>query len=238
MGLDIVELGMAIEEEFGIAIPDSDYQTLSSVGETERYICRRLNLPVSQGELFPPDQGTAYRLLFIRAFCKVRRTLMQSYGIPRKDLRPSSRISVRWSDNASWELAKAKLVSELGWSLPDWTNVSLAMCILGTAAWLFIGMLVAGISPWIAIFPVGVGTLSLMQGWQRRCEFQAATVGDIVRYACTYNLQHLREELLQPSEYSGSDVLPRLLLIVSEQLSIPLDEIRRESRYIEDLGAD
>ncbi|MBN1231929.1 MAG: acyl carrier protein [Candidatus Coatesbacteria bacterium] len=36
--LDIVELIMALEEEFGLQIPDSDAETLKSVGEAIKYI--------------------------------------------------------------------------------------------------------------------------------------------------------------------------------------------------------
>ena len=36
--LDIVELVMALEEEFGIEIPDEDAEKMSSVGEAIKYI--------------------------------------------------------------------------------------------------------------------------------------------------------------------------------------------------------
>jgi acyl carrier protein len=36
--LDIVELIMALEEEFGIEIPDEDAEKLTSVGEAVKYI--------------------------------------------------------------------------------------------------------------------------------------------------------------------------------------------------------
>ncbi|MGH7197308.1 MAG: acyl carrier protein [Candidatus Omnitrophota bacterium] len=36
--LDTVELVMALEEEFGIEIPDEDAEKMSSVGEAVRYI--------------------------------------------------------------------------------------------------------------------------------------------------------------------------------------------------------
>ncbi len=36
--LDIVELIMAFEEEFGVEIPDSDAEKVTSVGDTVKYI--------------------------------------------------------------------------------------------------------------------------------------------------------------------------------------------------------
>ncbi|MBM80023.1 MAG: hypothetical protein CMJ78_05450 [Planctomycetaceae bacterium] len=40
--LDVVELAMEFEEEFGITIPDEDYEKLKSINDLARYIERRL----------------------------------------------------------------------------------------------------------------------------------------------------------------------------------------------------
>lgn len=36
--LDLVELGMKFEEQFGVAIPDEDYEKLRTVGDAIEYI--------------------------------------------------------------------------------------------------------------------------------------------------------------------------------------------------------
>lgn len=41
--LDIVELGMAFEDKFGVSIPDEDYEKLKSVGDAVNYIKQRGN---------------------------------------------------------------------------------------------------------------------------------------------------------------------------------------------------
>lgn len=41
--LDTVELVMALEEEFGIEIPDEDAEKMTSVGEAVRYIEQKAN---------------------------------------------------------------------------------------------------------------------------------------------------------------------------------------------------
>ncbi len=41
--LDLVELGMKFEEEFGVTIPDEDYETLRTVGDAVNYIKQRGN---------------------------------------------------------------------------------------------------------------------------------------------------------------------------------------------------
>lgn len=39
--LDLVELGMKFEEEFGVSIPDEDYEKLRTVGDAIDYIQQR-----------------------------------------------------------------------------------------------------------------------------------------------------------------------------------------------------
>lgn len=39
--LDLVELGMKFEEEFGVSIPDEDYEKLKTVGDAIDYINER-----------------------------------------------------------------------------------------------------------------------------------------------------------------------------------------------------
>jgi len=39
--LDLVELGMKFEEEFGVSIPDEDYETLRTVGDAVEYIKKK-----------------------------------------------------------------------------------------------------------------------------------------------------------------------------------------------------
>ena len=41
--LDLVELGMKFEEEFGVSIPDEDYETMKTVGDAIEYIKQREN---------------------------------------------------------------------------------------------------------------------------------------------------------------------------------------------------
>ncbi|WP_437202404.1 acyl carrier protein [Planctomicrobium sp. SH664] len=41
--LDLVELGMKFEEEFGVTIPDEDYEKLRTVGDAIDYIKQRGN---------------------------------------------------------------------------------------------------------------------------------------------------------------------------------------------------
>jgi len=48
--LDIVELLMALEDEYGIEVPDEDAEGMQTVGDIVRYIEERMNSN-SQGEI-------------------------------------------------------------------------------------------------------------------------------------------------------------------------------------------
>ena len=53
MGLDIVELFMAVEEHFDIEISDAEAATLTTVGEIERVVRLRLR---EAGRRFDPEE--------------------------------------------------------------------------------------------------------------------------------------------------------------------------------------
>jgi len=81
MGLDTVELVMEIEDEFGIGIPDADAELIQTVGQLHAYICGRLR---PRGETPCPSA---------RAFYQFRRALLARQPLPRRCVRPSSRVS-------------------------------------------------------------------------------------------------------------------------------------------------
>ncbi|MGD8240612.1 MAG: acyl carrier protein, partial [Armatimonadota bacterium] len=41
--LDVVEIQMALEEEFGVEIPEEDFEKIQTVGDVVRYIGEKLN---------------------------------------------------------------------------------------------------------------------------------------------------------------------------------------------------
>jgi acyl carrier protein len=81
MGLDTVELVMEIEDEFRIRIPDKDAERLQTVGMLVDYVVSR----VRPGPR--PPCGTARSL-----YC-FRHALVSSYGLPRRSIRPSTRVA-------------------------------------------------------------------------------------------------------------------------------------------------
>lgn len=77
MGLDGVEFVMALEEAFGLAIPDSDAERLVTPGHVVRYLEGRL------------QAGTS-GCLEQRAFYALRRAAMSVLHLPRSAFRPET----------------------------------------------------------------------------------------------------------------------------------------------------
>jgi acyl carrier protein len=53
MGLDIVELVMRCEEDFGITIADADAEQMHTVGDLYLLVCRQLGIEPAKGPLTP-----------------------------------------------------------------------------------------------------------------------------------------------------------------------------------------
>lgn len=79
MGLDTVELIMAIEDEFGIVIPDSEAPQLARVGEIHAYILRVLG---ERGET--PDADELWN--------RLRNIVADHLGVRLEDVTPSAHI--------------------------------------------------------------------------------------------------------------------------------------------------
>ena len=80
-GLDGVELIMAIEEEFGVDIPNEAAERMVRVGDTYEYLKDRLNSSPSQ------------HCLSQRIFYKLRRALLKNYVVKRRDITPDTQLS-------------------------------------------------------------------------------------------------------------------------------------------------
>ena len=81
MGLGLIELAMALEKEFQIAIPDSESDKLTTVGDAVDYVFSRVRR--SAQEPCPSQHG----------FYVARRQLMAVLAIPRSTIKPETRMN-------------------------------------------------------------------------------------------------------------------------------------------------
>lgn len=79
-GLDTVEMVMAIEEEFGVDIPDEDAERITTVGEMYHWLRRRLS-------------EMPHECLTQKMFYKLRRALIENYKIERRMIKPDTKVT-------------------------------------------------------------------------------------------------------------------------------------------------
>ena len=80
MGLDSVELLIAIEEEFGIEIPQAEAEQVTTVGEMYDFLRKTLHST-------PPVNCITQRM-----FSKVRKAFTDNYGVPKRSITLDSRL--------------------------------------------------------------------------------------------------------------------------------------------------
>jgi hypothetical protein len=78
MGLDSVEFIFAIEDAFGIAIPNPDAEQMLTPRHVVDYLVARL--PASEAPVCSEQ----------RAFYRIRRAVVRTYGLPRTSIRPET----------------------------------------------------------------------------------------------------------------------------------------------------
>jgi acyl carrier protein len=83
MGLDAVELVLAIEDAFGIKIEDSEAEKMRTPRDIVDFVCRKLNVSDSPANYCPT----------VRAFYRLRAAMVKS-GVPRLKVCPGIDIKV------------------------------------------------------------------------------------------------------------------------------------------------
>ena len=109
MGLAGVELVLALEERFQIAITDADAQQMRTPSDVVNHILRRV------------PSGTSPSCLEQRAFYRLRRAAMQAFSLPRPRIHPNAQwvtILPRRHFRHSWH------VLHLATGTPGWPRLS------------------------------------------------------------------------------------------------------------------
>lgn len=238
MGLDGVELIMETEDRFGIAIDDSEYAELRTVGDLYRIVLSKLGPPDSRRTNSEPTSCPS-----VLPFLATRRAIMSLSGAKREDVRPSSSLRTllpltrrreRWM-----ELGRMTQIELPELRLPGFLRDSCVLATLMVCTSLIGWCFVLGAN-WVTVgfgasclicFAVYKLTQPLAVVFPASC----ITIGDIVRHASppAYASQWVRR---QPSLASAPDaVWADLVALVADQLCVAKDEIQPTSRFIEDL---
>jgi acyl carrier protein len=220
MGLDTVELVLDVEDRFGITIDDDEAAKICTPGDVADYVIRYIRL----------DANAPCRSRTV--FYRMRSVLMQTFGIPRKRIRPSTRIDDLWEGDLrdNWK----KLKTALGNRRFPWlrhTPLFIGGVIFGIPVALAFGLWFVKASFAMTLI-VPVFTLLLIAYLTNETGTlfpeKLETVGSLLPYVTTRDIAWKTRD----------DVLKEVIRLVSEQQSIPVENIHEHSRYVEDLRMD
>lgn len=227
MGLDGVELVMAVEEYFGIELTDAD---------VEKIITPRDLIEVVLGKM----QATEWSVcLTRRAFYTLRRVLMQDFRCKRADITPNARLESlvpRPNRRLAWQQMKSSLQAQ------RWPRLGRPAGVLIALGVLFAGVAVV---PSFWGWPFWTRMLLAMMAWSSAMtltrplcvEFRKdlATAGGLANY-----LVAAAPKIFEPQgrEWSRADVAEAIRPIVITQLGLKPEQYREDARFVQDLGAD
>ncbi|HCU37273.1 MAG TPA: hypothetical protein DGT21_18085 [Armatimonadetes bacterium] len=248
MGLDVVELVLAVEDTFGIELRDEEAQEVITVGDLHDLVMRKLE-GVTSLESEPPCHSS-------HVFYRVRRALRDCAHIPRRETTPQSDVERLFAATHADEPKRRREVwaqfgDAVGLSvpplqLPGGTTVDAAIAIgtigaLMLATWALGSHL--GIAAWSALFvlwlsvglALSVCAAILVYRFTRRFADrippQCETVGGLVRKVATINSAQLIHELGTTPEA----IWERLQEIVAAESGMPIERVTREANFYKDL---
>jgi hypothetical protein len=102
MGLDVVEFVMAVEDAFGLAVPDAEAERLTTPGRLIDYLAGRL----------PPGGAEAGACLSQRAFYKLRRATCVGLSVDRQAVLPGTHLAAFFAGEEgerAWQDAQIEL---------------------------------------------------------------------------------------------------------------------------------
>lgn len=250
MGLDVVELVMEIEDEFGIQITNEDFPKAATVGDLRDLVAVKLS--VKEG-WEPPKQSSFCPSAAL--FLWLRKGLRTALDRPDLRLRPSERLDgylpsmSRRKDWSRWQTACELYLPALQhrpWleALPlTGTLLALLSSLIGGVVLSLTGQADAAFT--LMVFTplnslvVGMILLVLREALPRRhLPPGLATFAELVRTIGPLDWQQWQTlKQIGPAE-RREEIWRRVQKIVSKQLNIPIPEIQPESRFVEDLGCD
>jgi len=231
MGLEFVELFLAVENAFGFSIPNEDAAGLDTVGKLYDYI------------LAHRFRGYQEDCLSSITFYKLRRVMMSVLRIPRKEIRVSTELSeiIPARRRRTWKALRR----ETGLRLPQlrrpvWatTIAALATFGLGIAVPVLLSLSLFGGAILAAILTMfAVGYLFSWLSKPLAFEFlpDCATMGQLTSLTLAHNYRTIIEEL--NSSASDAEVWETLQVVIAEELGGSPSQLTKEADFSKDLNA-
>lgn len=232
MGLDAVEVMLEVEEEFAVSIVDDEmvlfFGTLGNVHDLLLEKCtgrKRTDCPTRS------------------AFYRLRRAMEVAWGVEPQSLRPTTSVLSllgRWRRQRKW----ARLERELGLKLPSLENRAGAGVLWGAltfASGAFVVAFVLAPDPLVA---VGAAAVALLPGvllgyavglcWIPTVWQECRTMGRLARVLAARNDREFR--VSEEPSTEDDPIWSRLCDLLVRELGVRREELRRDTRFVEDLG--
>ncbi len=227
MGLDIVELIMAVEDGFKIHIEDAEASRASTAGDLYELVMSKVR------------SGGTRRCLTSAAFYRTRRGICEALGVDRREIRPSTELKPMLPEGSRRERWHA-VQNVIGLKLPPlgYGETVGDFAVAG----LFLGMGVsvsvhAGFAAILASAVVGsilgLTALRFAPGFAVVLPNGEVTVGDLARDVLALNHAQFAADA---GGWNDRDVWETLCRILAHQTGIEPSEIGREDRILDDLG--
>lgn len=239
MGLDGVELIMAFEEEFDIKISDEEASKLLTPRQVTELIAKKFKISNLSYEKY----------LLHKKFNIFRKFLIHELGIERQKIIPNTLVSNLLQDNRPQQWKKISRFISDGKISPLECRKKLKTTIQ-CCAWLS-AVVSAGIpviyfsyknNPYFLIVYLIITVMIisfLAQFFEKKFATEIPehlnTVGKIATYL---DLSiHTKNDPIN-IELNFDNILQRVIKITQEQLQIPIDQIKPDSCFIDDLNMD
>jgi len=221
MGLDIVNILLHTEEEFDIYLPDSDMVDLRTPEDLAKYIHKKLS--EQRNELKNPQHG----------FYTLRKMLMEEFGFKREQLRPSTKLQELFKDDIrqNWErLSKlfSRPLPHLELNRKQSRGLFIFNLIVALISYYYFKSFWLSLYIFLILFIILGYRYTKLFGTQIPKEYE--TLSSLLRYIdYSKNLNRYK---------TYDEILKKVIEISAEELDLSIEEIKPNSRYVEDLGAD
>ncbi len=237
MGLDGVELVMAVEETYGIEITDEEAGKAVTVSDLYSLVLTKLR------------GAKVDRCLTSAAFYRIRRGFIDGLGINRRGITPETPLEAiipREDRRQKWlRVQKATRVGIPSPERPAWVLVSFAaLGVLMLATLLPVLYILGrrhGPDSSVLLLPVGilifVFVLSVKLSRPLAIAFPhgAVTVSDLAKDVLARNYAQLAAAV---GGWNETEVWESLTRVIVNQIGVAPEKIRPEAKFVKDLGVD
>jgi len=241
MGLDAVELVIRTEDEFSISISDDEAAAAITVGDLYRLVLSKVD--VSPG------------CLTSKAFYITRRALVDALGVPRRSIRPSTRLSPLLTD----EMRKqqwAQIRHSLRLAMPGLrihgdvkqdiykrtffigSFLAVLVFIVGLSlGWRGVVVFPLAFVAWITLAIASIPVVERILTPRYASELPADTAGELAQVVLSLNQDHFKSASDDAGQ-TDEDVWAHLVDIICGQLQVSREEVVPNARFVDDLLVD